>query len=114
MLFSIRSLVKEFIKRAAFFNQISERERSSTVFESILLGQSTVCERAWYDSVLHSKKGNREEGVVATQRKGATQQKLKSILLEYGKVLFVNVHGTTQYCTVKRRGSLLLPTEKAR
>ena len=46
--------------------------RRDQKFKFILLGQSTVCERAWYNSVLHSKKERiqKKERVVADHTRG--------------------------------------------
>ena len=50
----------------------AQRDSERGAFKSILIGQSTVCERARYNSVLHSKKERiqKKERVVADHTRG--------------------------------------------
>ena len=61
------------------------RDSERGAFKFIFLGQSTVCERARYDSVLHSKKERiqKKERVVADHTRGERCRKA-SVLLQQG------------------------------
>ena len=62
------------------------RDSERGAFKSILIGQSTVCERARYDSVLHSKEERiqKKERVVAVPYPYRTSKKKTESLNEYG------------------------------
>ena len=61
------------------------RDSERGAFKFIFLGQSTVCERAWYNSVLHSKKERIQKWVerrdkLKVQRLERENTKLKKII----------------------------------